>query len=104
MTQNELAVIPGKPPAPVTQAELQKAIDLQNRVEILAADIRRRLEAGADFERGPLGASIRWRDSLRDGIGTATETDSFGILDIEPADRIKREREQYPEFAHKMWV
>ena len=44
--KTDVAVTLIKPPA-VRQAELQEVIDLQNRIEILAADIRRRLESGA---------------------------------------------------------
>ena len=49
-------VIRRSPPM-VRQAELATVLDLYNRAEALAADIRRRLEAGADFERGELGVS-----------------------------------------------
>jgi hypothetical protein len=105
MQKNEFAVTPGKPPVRVTQAELQEVIDLQNRVEILAAGIRRRLEAGAEFERGPLGASAWGCDPLGElGIGDATEADGFGILNIGPADRHIKVRNQHPEVSAQVWA
>ena len=107
MTQNELVVIPGKPPTTVTQAELQAVIDTQNRVEILAADIRRRLEAGAKLEHGKLGACAWDREPLESiSIGTATQADGFGILDIGPADDHIKFRDEvsreHPCFANEL--
>ena len=37
MKRNALVPLPTKAPATVTQAELQEAIDLQNRIEVLVA-------------------------------------------------------------------
>jgi hypothetical protein len=95
------------PPARVTQAELQAVIDAQNHVEVLAADIRRRLEAGAEFERGPLGACAWDRDPLKDlRIGDATQCDGFGILDIRPAEEHIKFRDEvsreHPCFADEI--
>jgi hypothetical protein len=117
MTQNKLVAIPGKPPTTVTQAELRAVIDAQNHVEMLAANIRRRLEAGAEFERGTLGASSYGHPSLCEiGIGDAHQCDGFEILDIEPAKDIIRFRDEalreHPklsaelaaEFATTMWT
>jgi hypothetical protein len=40
------------------QSELQAIIDLSNRAETLSTDVRRRLEAGAEFESGKWGVDI----------------------------------------------
>lgn len=92
----------------VRQAELRQAIDLQNQFEIFVFGIRQRLEAGASLEPGQLGASAVTHMTLKDlvkcGIGDAVEIDGYGILDIAPADSIKREREQWPKLAHEMWA
>ena len=57
-----------------------------NRVEVLAADIRHPLEAGASIEPGQLRASAAGRGTLEDlvkaGIGNAVQVDGYGILDI----------------------
>lgn len=99
------AAVASKPPATITQAELQAVIDAQNRLEILAAGIRKRLESGARLEPGRLGASAVTHPPLKElAVGNAVQTDGFGILTIEPGGRIRRERKRYPDFAHEMWV
>ena len=80
--KTDVAVTLIKPPA-VRQAELQEVIDLQNRIEILAADIRRRLESGAVLESGALGASaagadLQWH-AKNGGIDTARHVDVLGL-------------------------
>ncbi len=72
---------------PVTQAELQAVIDSWNRTELLAADIRRRLESGAGMERGALGVSTVGMESLEKCLKYSGKDDSVGNvcgLDIEP--------------------
>ena len=101
MNQTEAVAISSKSQDTVTQAELREVIDLQNRVEILAAGIRRRLEAGAGLEQGALGASTCGCESLesiaqKSGIGTADRVDGFGILDIGPASYHAEFRNKYP--------
>jgi hypothetical protein len=96
---------PGKPPAPVTQAELQEVIDLQNLVEVRALGIGQRLEAGASLEAGQLGASITMKPPLEELVaGNAVETDAYGVIDIAPAADIRRERNEFPQLAHQIWV
>jgi hypothetical protein len=54
----------------VAQADLQRVLDLATEMDRLAASIRRRLEAGAQVEPGPLGTiSHRWED-MPDGSPT----------------------------------
>jgi hypothetical protein len=50
----------------VRQTELQELLDLHRVTEILTADIRRRLEAGAALEDGPLTASGSGSNPLTD--------------------------------------
>lgn len=80
---------------PVTQAELQAVIDSFNRTELLAADIRRRLESGAGMERGALGVTTMGAMSHawyreNGGIGEAAGVDvSMGCgLGIEPVENL----------------
>lgn len=80
---------------PVTQAELQAVVDSWNHTELLAADIRRRLESGSGMERGALGVttvgamSHAWYRE-HGGIGEATGIDeSMGCgLGIEPVENL----------------
>jgi hypothetical protein len=75
--------------APVTQAELQAVIDSFNRFELLAVNIRRRLESGAGMERGALGVSTLGLESLEDELrsaGRETGVSGLGGLDIEPVE------------------
>ncbi len=75
---------------PVTQSELQAAIDSYNRTEKLVANVRERLESGAGMERGTLGVSTVGAESLawhreNGGIGECTGLDvTFCGLAIAP--------------------
>ncbi len=67
-------------PAMVTQRELQELTDLWSRGEVLAANIRRRLEMGADLERGTLGVSTYGSESIAYyGTGEATNVPWAGL-------------------------
>jgi hypothetical protein len=88
MTKTEL---PGGLPA-ITQQELQAVLDAWNRVEILAAGIRRRLDRSATVEHGKLGVSTTddtLSDYAKDGIGTASHVGVLG-LNIAPQKRISQ--------------
>jgi hypothetical protein len=88
MQKNEFAVIPGKPPAIVTQEELRRVGSLWDQSEALAADIRRRLEAGASLEPGELGVAI-------DGeavSGPAGGGICIGGIDIQPVKHHRKIR------------
>lgn len=102
MTKNELAAIPGKPPAPVTQEELKRVGSLWGEAELLAADIRRRLEAGASLERGDLGVATWAHDGVA-AIGGG-EFISIGGTSIEPADHHRQVRSEHPELATEIWA
>ncbi len=62
-------------------------IDSWNHTELLAADIRRRLESGSGMERGALGVSTVGMQSLEKCLEYSGKDDSVGNvcgLDIEP--------------------
>ncbi len=89
---------------PVTQAELQAVTDTWGHMERLAADIRCRLEAGAEMERGTLGASTFGYEPIdwyrENGIGTATSTEGICGLSIGPVKQLAPEAEllkKYPD-------
>ena len=101
MTQTELAVIPGKPPATVTQEELRRVGSLWDESEALAADIRRRLEAGASLEPGELGVAIEG-DAVTGTVGSGSI--SIGGIDIQPAEHHRQFRDDHPELGAEIWA
>ena len=100
MTRNELAVIPGKPPATVTQEELRRVGELWNESEALAASIRKRLEAGASLEPGDLGVAI---DAVT-GPGGGGGSIFIGGIQVDAADHLRQLRIEHPELASEVWV
>ena len=82
-------------PRMVTQAELQTTIDLVNGAELLSADIRRRIESGAEFERGALGIttfgqpSLEWYET-NGGIGRNTGNSGLAGVNILPVADLDR--------------
>ena len=89
-------------PATVTQEELRRVGSLWNESEALAADIRCRLEAGADLEHGELGVAT-WGETAITETGGGGSI-SIGGICIDDADDIKRECEQYPESDRQAWI
>lgn len=86
--------------AVVTQAELQAIIDAHNELDLAAADIRRRLEAGTPLEPGPLGASTWGSEPLE--FYRAGESWWAGLevgLEIVPAENLRRHAEYIRERA-----
>ncbi len=97
-------------PQRVCQAEIEEILDLHDRAEILAAGIRRRLEAGADFEGGKWGLdssgymSLSWYEEHGLGkLGDYGGIEVVGLM-IEPANNLREHREKFPEDAHEIWA
>ncbi len=66
-------------------------IDSWNRTELLAVDIRRRLESGAGMERGALGVSTLCSESFEKCLEYSGKDDSVNNvcgLHIEPVERL----------------
>jgi hypothetical protein len=92
----------------VRQSELQE-VDLENRAESLSANIRRRLEAGAEFERGKHGVSTSGQASLEwfeenGGIGEREGTSGLVGLEIglpEDFDHTLKLNKEYPDYRYK---
>jgi len=89
-------------PATVSQAELRRVGSLWDQSEALAADIRRRLESGAELEPGDLGVAA-WGNDAVAGVGGGSSI-SIGGIDIEPADHHRRDRDEHPELAAEIWA
>jgi hypothetical protein len=75
----------------VTQADLRRVLDLMREGRELALDIRRRLDTGADFERGALGVSTLCAISLEEFEKEVAEDRSddniqFNGIEIAPAE------------------
>ena len=72
-------------------------IDAYNHTELLAADIRRRLQSGAGMERGRLGVSTVAMESLEECLEYSGKDGSVGNicgLDIEPVERLAYQVEE----------
>lgn len=100
------------PPAPspdiVRQIEIQEVLDLHNQAEILAAYVRRRLEAGTDFESGKFGVSTWGQESLEwyeenGGIGTSAAANVVG-LEINSPEYHRQFLEKHRQLAAKIWA
>jgi hypothetical protein len=88
------AIAAVKRPDVVRQSELQRIVDVNNQLQVAVANIRRRLEAGAEFERGKWGVSTLGMESLswfeeECGIGDRESFEECG-LEIDTAERIRK--------------
>jgi hypothetical protein len=81
----------------VRQVELRRVISLWDEAELLAADIRRRLEEGAKFEPGEQGVATWGHDAVT-GIGGSAYL-SLGGIDIGPANHHRQVRSRHRGLA-----
>jgi hypothetical protein len=82
-------------PDTVTQAELRQLVKIWNQGEALGAQIRQRLEGGAELERGSMGVSTLLEESIawhrsNGGIGTNDSVAWCG-LKVASSSRIGRD-------------
>ncbi len=72
---------------PITQSELRAVIALQNRAELAAAAVRRRLDSGAALEPGRLAASSEGMEPI--AVYRQCTTDDICGLRIAPARQFR---------------
>ena len=81
-----IAIAPSKDV--VRQSELQEILDLNKRADALAANVRRRLEAGAPLEHGKLGATnsgampVEWYEAPCSGENSGLRVEPVEELDF----------------------